>query len=125
MQMVRWKQISLVTGFSLMLGWLHPAAAVEELAINIVTLTKQVAVGEKATLTIKTEAGAMCLGNRHSESNFNSRGKLALKNVDREGKASWSWPVGPKSSKGRWALSLQCSTGKKKGRLHETFEIRE
>jgi len=125
MRMARRIRISLVAVFALVLGWSHPAAAVEELAIDVVTLTNQVAIGEKATLAIKTELGAMCLGNRYSESNPNDRGKLALKNVDREGKVSWSWPVGPKSSKGQWVLSLQCSTGKKKGRLHETFEVRE
>ena len=124
MRIEKWTVIGTVVGLFLMLGSFHAEAKVEELAISVVTLTDSAASGEKAMLTIKTEVGAMCLGNRHSESNPNDRAKLALKNVDREGKASWSWPVDPKSTKGRWALSLQCSTEKKKGRLRETFEIR-
>jgi hypothetical protein len=102
----------------------HAKAAIGELAISVVTLTKSAASGEKVMLTIKTEVGAMCLGNKHSESNPNDRGKLGLENVDREGRASWSWSVDRKSTKGQWAVNLQCSTGKKKGRLHETFEVR-
>jgi hypothetical protein len=116
--------IGMLVGLCLVVGPSHTVAAVEELAITVVTLTNPVAVGGKGTLTIKTEVGAMCLGNRHSEPNSSDRGKLALKNVDREGTASWSWPVGPESTKGPWALSLQCSTGKKKGALHQTFEVR-
>ena len=116
--------IGMLVGLCLVAGPSHTVAAVEDLAITVVTLTNPVAAGEQGALAIKTEVGAMCLGNRHSESNSNDRGKLALKNVDREGKTSWSWPVDPKSTKGPWALSLQCSTGKKKGSLHQTFEVR-
>ena len=124
MRTEKWTAIGMLAGLFLMLGPSHTEAKVEELAITVTTLTNPAAIGEKAILTIKTEVGALCLGNRFSETNSNDRGKLALKNVDREGKASWSWPVDQKSTKGQWTLSLQCSTGKKKGRLHESFEIR-
>lgn len=124
MRIVKWTSIGLVVGMCLVLARTHSEAKVEELAIEVITLTNPAAGGEKATFTIRTDVGSMCLGNRYSESNSSDRGKLGLKNVDREGKASWSWSVGPKSTKGQWALSLQCSTGKKKGRLHRTFEVR-
>jgi hypothetical protein len=120
----KWTAIGMVLGLILMMGSSQTEAKLEELAISVVTLTNPAAVGEKVMLTIKTDVGAMCLGNRHSESNPNDRGKLGLENVDREGKASWFWQVGPKATKGQWAVTLQCSTGKKKGRLRETFEIR-
>jgi len=124
MRINKWTAIGMVLGLFLVLGSAQTEAKLEELAISVVTLTNPAAVGEKVVLTIKTEVGAMCLGNRHSESNPNDRGKLGLENVDREGKANWSWPVGPKATKGQWAVTLQCSTGKKKGRLRQAFEVR-
>ena len=124
MRIGTWTSLGIMIGLCLVLGWSRSYAKVEELTIEVVTMTNPAATGEKAVLTIKTEVGAMCLGNRYSESNSNDRGKLGLKNVDGEGSASWSWPVGPKSTKGQWALSLQCSTGKKKGRLFQSFEVR-
>jgi len=125
MRINKWTAIGMVLGLFLVLGSPQTEAEIGELAISVVTLTKSAASGDKVMLTIKTEVGAMCLGNRHSESNPNDRGKLGLENVDREGKASWSWPVDSRSTKGKWAVTLQCSTGKKKGWLHEAFEIRE
>lgn len=119
-----WICFGLMAGMCQLLAWSAVEAKVEGLAITVVTLTNLALPGQQATLVIKTEAGAMCLGNRYSELNPNDRGKLGLKNVDREGGATWSWPIEPKSTKGRWLLSLQCSTGEKKGRLSETFEIR-
>lgn len=119
----KWTAIGIVLGLFVVLGSSQTEAEIGELAISVVTLTKSAASGDKVLLTIKTEVGAMCLGNRHSEANPNDRGKLGLENVDREGKASWSWPVDPKATKGQWAVTLQCSTGKKKGRLRQAFEI--
>jgi len=124
MRINKWTAIGMVLGLFLGMGSSYAKAAIGELAISVVTLTKSAASGEKVMLTIKTEVGAMCLGNKHSESNPNDRGKLGLENVDREGRASWSWSVDRKSTKGQWAVTLQCSTGKKKGWLHEAFEIR-
>lgn len=124
MRINKWTAIGMVLGLFLGMGSSYAKAAIGELAISVVTLTKSAASGDKVMLTIKTEAGAICLGNRHSEANPNDRGKLALENVDREGKANWSWSVDRKSTKGQWAVTLQCSTGKKKGWLRETFEVR-
>jgi len=124
MQINKWAAIGMVLGLFLVLSSSQTEAEIGELAISVVTLTKSAASGDKVMLTIKTEVGAMCLGNRYSESNPNDRGKLDLENVDREGKASWSWPVDARSTKGQWAVTLQCSTGKKKGRLRQAFEIR-
>ncbi|WP_455378511.1 hypothetical protein [Petrachloros mirabilis] len=108
-------------GLLVHLGTTQVLAAVEELTINILTLPST--AGTKDHLIIQTEVGAICLGNIYNEANPNIRSKLSLKNVDREGKASWKWPIDPKQSKTRWTINIQCATKSKKGIAHQDIEI--
>lgn len=102
------------------MGTTQALAAVEELTIDIVTLPSK--AGTKNQVLIQTEWGAVCLGNICNEANPNIRLKLSLKNVDREGKASWKWPIEPNQAKTRWRINIQCATKSKKGIAYQEID---
>lgn len=122
-------RIAIYAGFGVVVGILSlgglSQAGGEELAMKIIATPKPTAPDKERILVIQTEAGAMCLGNVYSKVNPNYRAKLALKNVDREGKVTWNWPIDAERSKGAWNLSLQCATHKKDGDIRTTLEFPE
>ena len=98
-------------------------AAGKELSIQIVTQPTASSIETQKKFSIQTEAHAMCLGNVFSESNPNVAAKLTPKNVDREGKVTWVWPIDSKRLHGRWIVQIQCATSTSKGRLREAIEF--
>ena len=123
MRILKYAGFGVVVGI-LSLGGLSQAGG-DELAIRIIATPKPASSGKEASLVIQTEVGAICLGNMYSKANPNNRGKLTLKNVDREGKATWTWPIDAERSKGSWNLSLQCATQKKDGDIFTTLDFPE
>ena len=122
-------RIAIYAGFGVVVGILSlgglSQAGGDELPIKIITTPKPTAPQKERILVIQTDAGAMCLGNVYSKVNPNNRAKLALKNVDREGKAAWTWPIDAERSKGAWNLSLQCATHKKDGDIRTMLDFPE
>lgn len=122
-------RIALFAGVGVVVGILSlgglSLAGGDELPIRIITKPTPTTPDKKAILVIQTEAGAMCLGNTYSNFNPNNRGKLVLKNVDKEGKVRWTWPIDAERSKGTWNLRLQCATLKKDGDINVTLDFPE
>lgn len=104
-------------------GWTTVGAATEELAIQVVTSPDAPSSEKAPQLVVQTEVKAMCLGIAFNETNPNRRAQLDLKNVDREGKVKWVWPIDKKDSMGRWTMDLQCATTSKEGRIQKTLEF--
>ena len=108
---------------SVCVGWPTARAADEDLAIQVVTSPDAPSSQKDLQLVVQTEVKAMCLGNVFNEANPNRRAQLPLKNVDREGKVKWVWPIDKKDSAGRWTMDLQCATTSKDGRIQKTLEF--
>lgn len=106
-------------------GVVQFASAEEALKITILSKPTEPEKNGQRILRVQTAVGAMCLGNVSREVNPNQRAKLDLKNVDREGKVSWDWPVEMEISKGRWFLSIQCATSKKDDRFDGKLDFGE
>jgi hypothetical protein len=116
---------TMLLGAAVIVGLSGMAAGTErDLAIDIVTLKSPVSAGEEAELVIRTEIGAMCLGNAWPESPPPQRLQLSGKTVHGKGQAAWTWKIPKAGPPGAWTIDLQCATSEKKARLHLSFEVR-
>ena len=108
----------------IVVGISRPTLADErDLDIKVVALKNPVTVGEKGELVIKTEVGAMCLGNAWPELQPSQRVQLSGKTVHGEGQTVWTWLIPRGGAVGLWKIDLQCATSEKKARLNFSFEV--
>ncbi|MDH4155152.1 MAG: hypothetical protein OEV01_15330 [Nitrospira sp.] len=116
--------VTILLGLMIIVGMSGTGAATaRNLDIDIVTLKSPVLAGEMAELVIRTEIGAMCLGNAWSEVQPSQRVQLSGKTVHDKGQATWSWPVPKSGATGEWKIDLQCATSTKNARLHLAFKV--
>ena len=117
--------VSLVATVMLMLG-VHPmtSLAVSELTIEVANFSKAVALGATGELTVKTEAGALCVGKTWSETKPTERMQFSAQSADQQGQVTWAWTIPRTGPTGRWSIDLQCAATEKKGRISLGFEVR-
>lgn len=78
--------------------------APQEVALQIVSVTSPVRAGSYATLVAETEAGADCTITVYYKSGPSEAAGLAPKSADGDGRVSWTWKVGTRTTPGSWRI---------------------
>ncbi len=76
----------------------------DEVDLEIVSVTTPVPAGSNATLVVRTEAGAYCTITVIYKSGPSEAAGLSDKSADGSGKVSWSWKVGARTTPGTWEI---------------------
>jgi len=77
--------------------------------LSIVSVTSPVSKGSTATLTAQTAPGAACTITVYYKSGPSKAQGLEPKTAGADGKISWSWTVGVRTSSGNWRIVVSCT----------------
>jgi hypothetical protein len=98
----------------------EPSASAEPptpkpLALKVTKITKSVAAGDAASVTIQTAKGAACSITVTYESGDSTANGLGNKRANSEGRVYWKWQVGPNTSPQTALLTVFCEAGDRSG----------
>lgn len=96
----------------------------QQLQVGLITLTSPVSAGDDASITVQTAPGALCLITVTYKSGPSRARGLAPKTADSQGRVSWIWRVGTRTTPGRWQIIVTCSAAGRQGTLGISFEVR-
>jgi hypothetical protein len=88
------------------------------------SVSSPVARGDKATVTIRTAAGADCKIVVEYESGPSQAAGLGEKTADADGAVSWTWTVGQTTKVGKYPITVTCFKAEREGTLETTFEVK-
>jgi hypothetical protein len=88
------------------------------------SVSSPVARGDKATVTIRTAAGADCKIVVEYESGPSQASGLGEKTADADGAVSWTWTVGQTTKLGTWPITVTCFKAERQGTLETSFEVK-
>jgi competence protein ComEC len=77
--------------------------------LTILSVTSPVSKGSTATLTAQTAPGAACTITVYYKSGPSKAQGLEPKTAGADGKVSWSWTVGARTSSGNWRIVVSCT----------------
>jgi len=95
----------------------------ESLPVKLVSLTSPVRPGGDAALTIQTVPNATCTITVRYKSGPSTAKGLVPKTSDSQGRASWTWVIGSRTTPGTWPISVTCSVGERLGTLRTSFVV--
>lgn len=78
--------------------------------LSILSITSPVNKGSTATLTAQAAPGAACTITVYYKSGPSQAQGLEPKTAGADGKISWSWTVGVRTSAGNWRIVVSCTT---------------
>ena len=81
-----------------------PSPPVDELALEIVSVTSPVSPGAYATLEARAPPRALCTIAVYYKSGRSTASGLGPKQADNNGYASWTWKVGTRTTPGSWRI---------------------
>jgi hypothetical protein len=93
------------------------------LAVTKVSLTASVCNGCTASVSIKTDAGAMCDIDVKYNSGSSTAAGLSPKTANSSGNVTWSWRVGSRTASGTYPIFIECSKGDRSGSLELQFKV--
>jgi competence protein ComEC len=96
----------------------------EDIKIDVISLTSPIYAGSTANLTIQTLPGANCLITVYFKSGPSQAAGLGPQIADASGKASWSWKVGARTTPGLWSISVQSILNDKSATISIPFEVK-
>jgi hypothetical protein len=101
----------------------EPPDVVFDLPVKLTKRTASVARGAKASVTIKTTAGAECGIDVRYKSGSSTDAGLDPKTANSKGSITWKWVVGRNTSKGRVPIVITCTLGDLSGRLDTAIKV--
>lgn len=78
-------------------------------AVNITSITSPIRRGANATVRAETAPGANCSISVIYKSGASTAGGLFTKPADGQGKVSWTWMVGTRTTAGSWPVIITCN----------------
>lgn len=96
---------------------------VEDINIEVVSLTSPISAGSNARLTIQTMPDAFCTISVIYKSGPSQAAGLGPQNANSSGQASWSWKVGSRTSSGTWRINVNCNLDGKSADNSIPFEV--
>ena len=81
-----------------------PSPPIDELSLEIVSVTSHVSPGAYATLQAKASPGAQCTIAVYYKSGRSTAQGLYAKQADNNGDVSWTWKVGTSTTPGSWRI---------------------
>ncbi len=115
--------LSLVIPF-LTLLILAPVAYTQQTEVKLVSLTSPASPGNEAKITVTTAPNANCQITVLYKSGPSKAQGLVPKLADNQGRVSWTWRVGTRTTPGSWPINVTCSSGGLKGTLKTSFVVR-
>jgi len=94
------------------------------LEVKLVSVTSPVSPGDDATITVQTAPGATCLITVRYKSGPSKARGLSPKAADSQGRLSWTWRVGSRTSQGTWPITVTCNSGGQQATLQASFVVR-
>lgn len=101
-----------------------PLAFGQLLEVKLVSLTSPVMAGASARLTVETVAGADCRISVRYRSGLSKARGLDPKAADAQGRVTWTWLVGTRTSPGAWPVTVTCSAAGRQGWLETQMVVR-
>jgi hypothetical protein len=90
-------------------------AFAQQLQITLVKVSSPVRPGDDATITVQTAPKASCIISvRYKSGPSRARG-LGPQEADAQGRVTWTWRVGSRTTPGRWPITVTCSSGGRQG----------
>lgn len=81
------------------------------LYLRIISVTCPIGKGYRANIVAETEPGAICNIRVRYASGYSSAQGLNQKTADSQGRVSWSWKVGTRTTPGSWPITITVSDG--------------
>ena len=102
----------------------EPPDVVFDFPVKLTKRTASVARNAKASVTIKTTAGAECGIDVQYKSGSPSADGLEPKIANAKGAVTWKWLVARSTSTGRAPIVITCTLGDQSGRLDTSFKVK-
>ena len=96
----------------------------EDITIDVISLTSPIHAGSTANLTIQTLPGATCSITVNLKSGASQAAGLGPQIADVSGKASWSWKIGAATTPGRWSILIRSVLNDKTATISIPFEVK-
>lgn len=112
---------------SLMAAGASPAmpAAMQDVKVKLVSLTKTVAPGDDATIAVSTAPNADCTIAVTYKSGPSDAKGLDPQKADAKGAAKWTWTAAKATTPGTWPIKVSCAAGGKTGTLETSFVVKK
>ena len=91
--------------------------------LSIVSVTSPVSKGGTATLTAQAAPGSACTITVYYKSGPSKAQGLEPKTAGADGKVSWSWTVGARTSSGNWQIVVSCTANGNTSTQETTFTV--
>ncbi len=99
-------------------------ALAPQLQMTLVKVSSPVSRGDDATITVQTTPKASCMITvRYKSGPSRARG-LGPQEADAQGRVTWTWRVGSRTTPGKWPVTVTCSSGGRQGTLETSFVVR-
>jgi len=95
-----------------------------DLGVSVISLTSPVAPFTDASIQVQTTPGASCTIVVLYKSGPSRAKGLDPQTADGQGRITWRWRVGSKTTPGRWPIIVRCEKGAESGELLTSFEVR-
>lgn len=102
----------------------EPPDVAFDLPVKLTKRTASVARNARASVTIKTTAGAECGIDVQYKSGSPSADGLEPKVANAKGAVTWKWLVARSTSTGRAPIVITCTLGDQSGRLDTSFKVK-
>lgn len=100
-----------------------PGDAGSAVPLAFTSVTSPVAAGGEATASVATAPGAQCaITVTYSGGPSQAQG-LQPKTAGDDGKVSWTWPVGTRTTPGQWPVDVSCTAGDQTASARELLTV--
>ena len=87
-------------------------------------MTRKVAQGGNASVSIKTKKGARCSIDVQYDSGSATASGLGPKRAGGDGAVTWNWMVGSNTHTGTYPIEVSCKDGQREGSKTTHFAVR-
>ena len=94
------------------------------LPLRITKVTRKVAPGGNASVSIKTKKGARCTIEVQYDSGPATASGLGAKRAGNGGSVTWNWVVGSTTKNGTYPIAVSCKEGERVGNETTRFAVR-
>jgi hypothetical protein len=98
-------------------------APIDNVTIDVVSLTSPIAKGSIASLTVQTTPGAACSITVYYKSGASEAAGLGSQTADASGQVTWSWKVGSRTTSGIWKIVVNSQLNGKSISISIPFEV--
>ncbi len=119
------RRIACLTLALIFASFLGPIAVTyaKQFEVKLVSLSSPVIPGNPASITIKTVPSVRCQITVLYASGPSKAKGLFPQEADSEGKVTWTWLVGTRTTPGTWPIIVTCLNSKSQGRLQTSFTV--